>query len=142
MIIRATQKNRMSYPVISRLVGYDILFFWVARMIMMGIHFTGKAPFRAVYLHSLVRTGSGEKMSKSKGTGLDPVALNQQYGTDAMRFCLASMAAPGTDIILSGVKLASARNFANKIWNAARLLFVNLDKFEEGGAKLEELATP
>src|SRR5207249_7058699 len=109
---------------------------------MMGIHFTGKAPFRAVYLHSLVRTGSGEKMSKSKGTGLDPVALNQQYGTDAMRFCLASMAAPGTDIILSDDKLASARNFANKIWNAARFLFVNLDKFAERGAKLEELAAP
>src|SRR5207249_3546671 len=84
-----------------------------------GIHFTGKVPFRAVYLHSLVRTGSGEKMSKSKGTGLDPVALNQQYGTDAMRFCLASMAAPGTDIVLSADKLASARNFANKIWTAS-----------------------
>jgi valyl-tRNA synthetase len=81
-------------------------------------------------------------MSKSKGTGLDPVALNQQYGTDAMRFCLASMAAPGTDIILSDDKLASARNFANKIWNAARFLFVNLDKFARGGANLEELAGP
>jgi len=111
-------------------------------MIMMGIHFTAKVPFRAVYLHSLVRTASGEKMSKSKGTGLDPVALNQQYGTDAMRFCLASMAAPGTDIILSNDKLASARNFANKIWNAARFSFLNLDKFEESGANLEELAAP
>jgi valyl-tRNA synthetase len=130
------------YPTSLLITGYDILFFWVARMIMLGIHFTGKVPFRAVYLHSLVRTGSGEKMSKSKGTGLDPVALNQQYGTDAMRFCLASMAAPGTDIVLSEDKLASARNFANKIWNAARFLFVNLDKFEESGAKLEELAAP
>jgi valyl-tRNA synthetase len=111
-------------------------------MIMLGIHFTGKVPFRAVYLHSLVRTASGEKMSKSKGTGLDPVALNKQYGTDAMRFCLASMAAPGTDIALSDDKLASARNFANKIWNAARFLFVNLGKFEQGGASLEELAAP
>jgi valyl-tRNA synthetase len=130
------------YPTSLLITGYDILFFWVARMVMMGIHFTGKVPFRAVYLHSLVRTGSGEKMSKSKGTGLDPVALNQQYGTDAMRFCLASMAAPGTDIVLSDDKLASARNFANKIWNAARFLFVNLDKFEAGGTKLEELAAP
>jgi valyl-tRNA synthetase len=130
------------YPTSLMINGYDILFFWVARMIMLGIHFTGQVPFRTVYLHALVRTGSGEKMSKSKGTGLDPVALNQQYGTDAMRFCLASMAAPGTDIILSDDKLASARNFANKIWNAARFLFVNLDKFEEGGAKLEELAAP
>ena len=130
------------YPTSLLITGYDILFFWVARMIMMGIHFTGQAPFRAVYLHSLVRTGSGEKMSKSKGTGLDPVSLNQQYGTDAMRFCLASMAAPGTDIILSDDKLASARNFANKIWNAARFLFVNLDKFEQAGGKIEDVAHP
>jgi valyl-tRNA synthetase len=130
------------YPTTLLITGYDILFFWVARMIMLGMHFTGKVPFRAVYLHALVRTASGEKMSKTKGTGLDPVALNQKYGTDAMRFCLASMAAPGTDIVLSEDKLASARNFANKIWNAARFLFMNLDKFAAGGAKLEELAAP
>jgi valyl-tRNA synthetase len=130
------------YPTSLLLTGYDILFFWVARMAMLGIHFTGRVPFRAVYLHSLVRTGSGEKMSKSKGTGLDPVVLNQQYGTDAMRFCLASMAAPGTDIILSDDRLGGARNFANKIWNAARFLFMNLDKFEQGGTGLEELAAP
>src|SRR3989440_11405870 len=111
-------------------------------MIMMGIHFTGKVPFHAVYLHSLVRTGSGEKMSKSKGTGLDPVGLNQQYGTDAMRFCLASMAAPGTDIVLSEDKLTSARNFANKIWNGARFLFMNLVKFEQAGGKIEYVALP
>ena len=131
------------YPTSLLITGYDILFFWVARMAMLGIHFTGEVPFRAVYLHSLVRTGSGEKMSKSKGTGLDPVKLNQQYGTDAMRFCLASMAAPGTDIVLSDDRLASARNFANKIWNASRFLFMNLDKFEEsGGASFEQLAGP
>ncbi len=130
------------YPTSLLITGYDILFLWVARMIMLGMHFTGKVPFRAVYLHSLVRTASGEKMSKSKGTGLDPVALNQQYGTDAMRFCLASMAAPGTDIILSDDRLGGARNFANKIWNASRFLFVNLEKFEAGGTKLEELAAP
>ena len=130
------------YPTNLMITGYDILFFWVARMIMMGLHFTGQVPFRAVYLHSLVRTASGEKMSKSKGTGLDPVALNEQYGTDAMRFCLASMAAPGTDIVLSDDRLLGARSFANKIWNAARFLFVNLDKFEQGGTSLEELAAP
>jgi len=111
-------------------------------MAMLGIHFTGQVPFRAVYLHSLVRTASGEKMSKSKGTGLDPVALNEQYGTDAMRFCLASIAAPGTDIVLSDDRLLGARSFANKIWNAARFLFVNLDKYEEGGASIEALAAP
>jgi valyl-tRNA synthetase len=137
-----TKDFRTYYPTTLLITGYDILFFWVARMIMLGIHFTGQVPFRAVYLHSLVRTGSGEKMSKSKGTGLDPVLLNKQYGTDAMRFCLASMAAPGTDIVLSDDRLAGARNFANKIWNAARFLFVNLEKFEQGGATLEELAAP
>ncbi len=130
------------YPTSVLVTAYDILFFWVARMIMMGLHFTKQVPFRAVYLHSLVRTAGGEKMSKSKGTGLDPVALNEQYGTDAMRFCLASMAAPGTDIVLSDDRLLGARSFANKIWNAARFLFVNLDKFEQGGALLEELAGP
>jgi valyl-tRNA synthetase len=130
------------YPTSALITGYDILFFWVARMVMMGLHLTGKVPFRSVYLHSLVRTRGGEKMSKSKGTGLDPVALNEKYGTDAMRFCLTSMAAPGTDIVLSEDRLLGARSFANKIWNAARFLFVNLDKFEEGGAKLEALAAP
>ena len=133
---------RKYYPTSLLITGYDILFFWVARMIMLGLHFTGKVPFRVVYLHSLVRTASGEKMSKSKGTGLDPVALNEQYGTDAMRFCLASMAAPGTDIVLSDDRLGGAKAFANKIWNAARFLFVNLDKFEQGGTSLEELADP
>ncbi|GAC1620545.1 MAG: valine--tRNA ligase [Candidatus Acidiferrum sp.] len=130
------------YPTSLLITGYDILFFWVARMIMLGMHFTGQVPFHAVYLHSLVRTSSGEKMSKTKGTGLDPIVLNQQYGTDAMRFCLASMAAPGTDIVLSEDRLLGARSFANKIWNAARFLFMNLDKFEEGGTPLEELASP
>ena len=138
----ATEDFKTYYPTSLLISGYDILFFWVARMIMMGLHFTGQVPFRAVYLHSLVRTASGEKMSKSKGTGLDPVALNEKYGTDAMRFCLTSMAAPGTDIVLSEDRLLGARAFANKIWNAARFLFVNLDKFEQGGGRLEELAAP
>src|SRR5256885_1181920 len=137
-----TEDFQKYYPTTLLITGYDILFFWVARMTMMGIHFTGEVPFRSVCLHSLVRTASGEKMSKSKGTGLDPVILNQKYGTDAMRFCLASMAAPGTDLVLSDDRLASARNFANKIWNAARFLFVNLGKFEERGATLQELASP
>jgi valyl-tRNA synthetase len=130
------------YPTSLLITGYDILFFWVARMIMLGIHFSGKVPFRAVYLHALVRTAGGEKMSKSKGTGLDPVQLNQKYGTDAMRFCLTSMAAPGSDIVVSDDRLLGARSFANKIWNSSRFVFVNLDKFEEGGARLEELASP
>ena len=137
-----TEDYRVYYPTSLLITGYDILFFWVARMIMMGLKFTGQVPFRRVYLHSLVRTAEGVKMSKSKGTGIDPVALNQQYGTDAMRFTLAIMAAPGTDIALSEERILSYRAFANKIWNAARFLFVNFDKFAAKGAKLEELAAP
>ncbi len=110
---------------------------------MMGLRFTGRAPFRQVYLHSLVRNAEGQKMSKSKGTGLDPMELTQKFGTDAMRFTLASMAAPGTDIILSEDRILSYRAFANKIWNAARFLFLNLDKFEVAiGTTLDELAPP
>jgi valyl-tRNA synthetase len=137
-----TADYKTYYPTSLLITGYDILFFWVARMIMMGLHLTGQVPFRVVYLHSLVRTPSGEKMSKSKGTGLDPVALNQEYGTDAMRFCLASMAAPGSDIVLSDDRLGGAKAFANKIWNAARFLFLNLDKFEQAGVTIDELAAP
>jgi valyl-tRNA synthetase len=137
-----TEDLRVYYPTSLLITGYDILFFWVARMIMMGLHFTGKVPFRAVCLHSLVRNPEGQKMSKSKGTGLDPLVLNQQYGTDAMRFSLASLAAPGSDIVLADDRLASSRHFANKIWNAARFIFLNLEKFEAMGGSLEEVASP
>jgi len=111
-------------------------------MAMMGIHFTGNVPFRDVYLHNIVKNAEGLKMSKSKGTGIDPIEVNREYGTDAMRFTLALMAAPGSDLIWTGDRIESSRNFANKIWNAARFLFVNLDKFEQTGAKLEDLAGP
>ena len=137
-----TAEFKTYYPTTLLITAYDILFFWVARMIMMGIHLTGKVPFHAVYLHSLVRNAEGVKMSKSKGTGLDPLLLNQQYGTDAVRFCMTSMAAPNTDIVISEDRLLGARAFANKIWNSSRFLFMNLDKFEEGGATLEQLASP
>jgi valyl-tRNA synthetase len=146
-----TQDLRDFYPTSLLISGYDILFFWDARMIMMGLHLMGdraagdlrKAiPFRRLYLHSLVRTAEGQKMSKTKGTGVDPLKLTQDYGTDALRYMLVSMAAPGTDIAMSEDRLGGARAFANKIWNAARFLFVNLDKFEEGGSSLEQLATP
>src|SRR6266478_2973417 len=130
------------YPTSLLITGYEILFFWVARMAMMGIHFTGKVPFRDVYLHSIVRTADGQKMSKSKGTGIDPIDVNRRYGTDAMRFTLATMAAPGSDLIWTEDRIQSSRNFANKIWNAARFLFVNLDKFEQSGVSLDQLAAP
>jgi valyl-tRNA synthetase len=130
------------YPTSLLITGYDILFFWVARMIMMGLKFTGQVPFRQVCLHSLVRNAEGQKMSKSKGTGIDPVELNEKFGTDAMRFTLASMAAPGTDIVLSEDRILSYRAFANKIWNAARFVFLNLDKYEAAsGETIESLAS-
>jgi valyl-tRNA synthetase len=146
-----TQDLRDFYPLSLLISGYDILFFWDARMIMMGLHLTKdrvggdphKAiPFRELYLHSLVRTAEGQKMSKTKGTGVDPLQLTQEYGTDALRYMLVSMAAPGTDIAMSEDRLGGAKAFANKIWNAARFLFVNLDKFEQGGTSIEELAAP
>jgi valyl-tRNA synthetase len=138
-----TPDFRKYYPTSLLITGYDILFFWVARMIMMGLKFTGHVPFRQVCLHSLVRNAEGQKMSKSKGTGIDPVELNEKFGTDAMRFTLASMAAPGTDIVLSEERILSYRAFANKIWNAARFVFMNLDKYETaGGESLEALASP
>jgi valyl-tRNA synthetase len=138
---KETADFKTYYPTSVLITGYEILFFWVARMIMLGMHFTGKIPFRTVYLHSIVRTTDGEKMSKSKGTGIDPIDVNRRYGTDAMRFTLA-VTASVSDVIWTEDRIQSSRNFANKIWNAARFLFVNLDKFEEGGAKLEELAAP
>ena len=143
-----TPDLRTYYPTSLLISGYDILFFWDVRMIMMGLHLTGGAtakdrvPFRRLYLHSLVRTSEGAKMSKTKGTGVDPLQLTQQYGTDALRYMLASMAAPGTDIILSDDRILGARSFANKIWNASRFLFMNLEKVEASGLTLEELAAP
>jgi valyl-tRNA synthetase len=143
-----TRDLRTFYPTSLLISGYDILFFWDVRMIMMGLHLTAgpapkdRVPFRRLYLHSLVRTAEGAKMSKTKGTGVDPLELTREFGTDALRYMLTSMAAPGTDIILSEDRVRSARNFANKIWNASRFLFVNLEKAESGGLTLEEIAAP
>jgi valyl-tRNA synthetase len=143
-----TADLRAYYPTSLLISGYDILFFWDARMIMMGLHLTAgstveaRIPFHRLYLHSLVRLAGGEKMSKTKGTGVDPLQMIEQYGTDALRFMLTSMAAPGTDIILSEDRILSARAFANKIWNAARFLFVNLEKVEAQGVTLDMLASP
>jgi valyl-tRNA synthetase len=144
-----TDDLRTFYPTSLLISGYDILFFWDARMIMMALHLAPGAteaqrvPFRRLYLHSLVRTAEGAKMSKTKGTGVDPLQLTQQYGTDALRYMLASMAAPGTDIALTEDRILGARAFANKIWNAARFLFVNWEKVEAAaGFTLEELAAP
>ena len=114
------------YPTSVLITGYDILFFWVARMAMAGLTWTGEVPFRKVYFNSLVRDASGQKMSKTKGNVIDPLEVMEEYGTDALRFSLAIMAAPGTDIAMSPARLEASRNFCNKLWNAARFVQMNL----------------
>jgi valyl-tRNA synthetase len=126
------------YPTTLLITGFDILFFWVARMIMMNCHFMrghkqGDVPFHNVYIHALVRDAERQKMSKTKGNVMDPIEIIEQYGTDAVRFTLASMAAPGTDIAFSESRTESYRAFANKIWNASRFLFMNVDRAQEAG---------
>jgi valyl-tRNA synthetase len=108
------------YPNAVLVTGFDIIFFWVARMMMMGLHLMGEVPFREVYVHALVRDAQGQKMSKSKGNIIDPLELIDQYGCDALRFTLSSLAAPGRDIKLSAGRVEGSRNFATKLWNAAR----------------------
>ena len=115
------------YPTTVLETGYDIIFFWVARMIMMGLYFTGKPPFEYVYLHGLVRAEDGRKMSKSLGNALDPLDLISSYGNDALRFTLLTGSTPGNDMKLSVNRIEGNRNFANKIWNAARFVLMNLD---------------
>jgi valyl-tRNA synthetase len=126
------------YPTTLLVTGFDILFFWVARMIMLNCHFMrghkrGDVPFRNVYIHALVRDAERQKMSKTKGNVMDPIEIIEEYGTDAVRFTLASMAAPGTDIAFSESRTGSYRAFANKIWNAARFLFMNVDRAQQSG---------
>jgi valyl-tRNA synthetase len=115
------------YPTAVLETGYDIIFFWVARMIMMGLKFTGQVPFHTVYLHGLVRDEQGRKMSKSLGNALDPLDLIAEYGTDALRFTLLTAGTPGNDLKLSVSRVEANRNFANKIWNAARFVVMRLE---------------
>ena len=122
-----TPELKKYYPTSTLVTGLDILFFWVARMIMLGLKFMGDVPFRDVYIHALVRDAEGQKMSKSKGNVIDPLHVMEQFGTDALRFTLASMASPGRDIKLAEERIEGYRNFANKIWNAARFSLMNLD---------------
>jgi len=153
-----TAENRADfdayYPTSLLVTGFDILFFWVARMIMLGCWFAGdvpmadgskrsladSVPFREVYIHALVRDANREKMSKTKGNVLDPIEIVKQYGTDAVRFTLASMASPGTDIAFNVARTEGYRAFANKIWNAARFLFMNVDRAAELGITVDPAA--
>ena len=113
------------YPTDVLVTGFDIIFFWVARMMMMGLHFMHDVPFRTVYIHALVRDGQGQKMSKSRGNIIDPLELIDQYGCDALRFTLAALAAPGRDIKLAESRVEGYRNFVTKLWNAARYAEMN-----------------
>ena len=122
-----TEDLRTFYPTSVMETGYDILFFWVARMIMLGLEMTGQAPFHTVYLHGLVRDEYGQKMAKSKGNVIDPIEIMDEYGTDAVRFSFLTGSTPGNDMKLSRTRLEANRNFANKIWNAARFVVSNLE---------------
>ncbi|HEY6305153.1 MAG TPA: valine--tRNA ligase [Candidatus Angelobacter sp.] len=157
---QATRDLQVFYPTSLLITGFDILFFWMARMIMMGCHFmspphrpglpegvrpTGSdclresVPFREVYIHALVRDADRQKMSKTKGNVVDPIAITEKFGTDAVRFTLASMASPGTDVAFNESRTEGYRAFANKIWNAARFMFMNLDRV---GGSLTAGASP
>jgi valyl-tRNA synthetase len=120
-----TPELKRFYPTSALVTGFDIIFFWVARMMMMGLHFMKQVPFHDVYIHALVRDERGQKMSKSKGNVIDPLAVIDEYGADALRFTLAAMAAQGRDIKLSGQRVEGYRNFATKLWNAARFAELN-----------------
>lgn len=127
------------YPTSLLITGFDIIFFWVARMMMMGLWFTGEVPFRDVYITPLVRDKYGKKMTKSRGNVVDPLDLMDRYGTDALRLTLAHLSVQGRDVVLSDDRLAASRAFANKVWNAARFVLMNL---EGARAPIERVETP
>ena len=134
----STPELEAFYPTTALITGFDILFFWVARMVMLNCHFMrgnphGDVPFRTVHIHGLVRDADRQKMSKTKGNVMDPIVITEKYGTDAVRFTMAAMIAPGGDIAFSESRTESYRAFANKIWNAARFLFMNVDRAQESG---------
>ncbi|RLC93822.1 MAG: valine--tRNA ligase, partial [Chloroflexi bacterium] len=134
-----TEDLRYFYPTTVMETGYDILFFWVARMIMMGLENTGDIPFRWVYLHGLIRDERREKMSKIKGNVINPLDTIEQYGADALRFAVITGSSPGNDIPLGTGKLEAGRNFANKLWNAARFVIRSLPERLESAALPQEL---
>ncbi len=128
------------YPTDVLSTSFDIIFFWVARMIMMGLKFTGDVPFRTVYIHALIRDAEGQKMSKSKGNVIDPVVMMDRYGTDALRFTLAALAAQGRDIKISEERIEGYRNFCNKLWNLARFTLMNIKETADAPLKDESLS--
>ncbi len=135
-----TASLKRYYPTSVLCTGFDILFFWVARMMMMGLKFRGEVPFKTVYIHALIRDAEGQKMSKTKGNVIDPLAVMKEYGTDALRFTLAAFAAQGRDIKLSEERISGYRNFCNKLWNASRFAFMNLQDYD-GTCELDAAKT-
>ncbi len=136
-----TEDFKYFYPTSTLVTGYDIIFFWVARMIFSGIEHTGKPPFKNIFIHGIVRDSQGRKMSKSLGNGIDPLEIIDKYGTDALRFSLVLGISPGNDIRYMPEKLESASNFANKLWNAARFVIMNLtddEDIKEFGRKIKD----
>ena len=138
-----TDDLRRFYPTSTLVTGYDIITFWVSRMIFSGLEYTGKIPFDTVLIHGLVRDAQGRKMSKSLGNGIDPLEIISKYGADALRYALATGNSPGNDMRFSDEKIEAARNFANKLWNAARFVMMNLtiDKIalpDEGDLAIED----
>ena len=129
----ATEDMDYFYPTSVMETGYDILFFWVARMIMLGLENTGREPFHTIYLHGLIRDAQGAKMSKSRGNAMDPLLVVDQYGADALRFALTTGTSPGNDLRLTDGKLEASRNFANKLWNASRFVLTSLESGQGGG---------
>ncbi len=125
-----TADLKQFYPTATLVTGYDIIFFWVARMVMMGLAFGKDVPFRHVFIHGLVRDSQGRKMSKSLGNGIDPVEVIEKYGADTLRFMLITGNTPGNDMRFYWERVESARNFANKIWNASRYMLMNLEGFD------------
>ena len=139
---KKTRDLEVFYPTSVLVTGFDILFFWVARMMMMGLKFMGDVPFRDVYIHALVRDAEGQKMSKSRGNVIDPLEVIEKFGTDSFRFTLAAFAAQGRDIRLSEERISGYRNFANKIWNASRFTLTHLQGYDPGKPAGEAQLTP
>src|SRR3989344_4162951 len=125
------------YPTSVLVTGHEILYLWVARMVMFGLAFQKKVPFSQVFIHGIVRDKSGKKMSKSLGNVVDPLVMMEKYGTDALRFVLASQSIPGRDMQISDDTFVGARNFANKIWNVSRFLLMNRERSSKKEAELE-----
>jgi len=135
-----TKELTVFYPTSVLSTGFDIIFFWVARMIMMGLRFMNEVPFKQVYIHALIRDADGQKMSKSAGNVIDPLVVIDKYGTDALRFTLAIMAVQGRDILLSEERIEGYRHFCNKLWNAARFISMNLEEDQRPKTKDLSLA--